>query len=54
MAIKEKSKVNPAVIQAEINALHTKVNIDYSVFVKTEVEKDMLKHMKKLYKSNNK
>lgn len=52
MAIKEKSKVNPAVIVAEINAPETKVNIDYTVFQKTEAEKDLLKSLKKLHKSS--
>jgi hypothetical protein len=46
----EKAKVSNVVIQAEINA--HKVDIDRSVFVKTESEKDMLKHLKSLYKRN--
>ncbi len=46
----QKPAVAMAVIQAEANA--HKVDIDRSVFVKTESEKDMLKHLKSLYKRN--
>ena len=46
----QKPAVSNAVIQAEINSY--KVEIDRNVFVKTESEKDMLKHMKSLYKKN--
>jgi len=46
----QKPAVSNTVIQAEINA--HKVEIDRSVFVKTDSEKDMLKHMKSLYKKN--
>lgn len=46
----QKPGVSNTVIQAEINA--HKVDIDRSVFVKTESEKDMLKHLKSLYKKN--
>jgi len=46
----QKPAVSNAVIQAEINL--NKVVIDRSVFVKTQSEKDMLKHLKSLHKRN--
>lgn len=49
---KKESQFSTAKLQAEIN--ERKVNIDQSVFTKTNKEKDALKAMKAAYKKANK